>query len=65
MSPTDQLVLQQMVPSSARFTLLLVERLRLAAPSILKELNLFKVAIEELDRSMIFIASSTKQIQNQ
>ena len=51
MSPTDQLVLQQMVPSSARFTLLLVERLRLAAPSILKELNLFKVAIEDLDRS--------------
>ena len=53
MSPTDQLVLQQMVPSSARFTLLLVERLRLAAPSILKELNLFKVAIEDLDRSKI------------
>ena len=53
MSPTDQLVLQQMVPSSARFTLLLVERLRLAAPSILKELNLFKVAIEDLDRSMM------------
>ena len=51
MSPTDQLVLQQMVPSSARSTLLLVERLRLAAPSILKELNLFKVAIEDLDRS--------------
>ena len=51
MSPTDQLVLQQMVPSSARFTLLLVERLRLAAPSILKELNLFKVGIEDLDRS--------------
>ena len=53
MSPTDQLVLQQMVPSSARFTLLLVERLRLAAPSIMKELNLFKVAIEDLDRSMM------------
>ena len=53
MSPTDQLVLQQMVPFSARFTLLLLERLRLAAPSILKELNLFKVAIEDLDRSKI------------
>ena len=51
MSPTDQLVLQQMVPSSARFTLLLVEKLRLAAPGILKELNIFKVAIEDLDRS--------------
>ena len=52
-SSTTMLVPQQMVPSTARLTFLLVERLRLAAPKIFLGLDLNKVAIDGLNRSQM------------
>ena len=51
--PTTMLVPQQMVPSSAGLTFLLVEDVRLAAPKIFLELNLNKVAIAGLNRAQM------------
>ena len=52
-TPTTMLVPQQMVPSSAGLTFLLVEDVRLAAPKIFLELDLNKVAIAGLDRAQM------------
>ena len=51
--PTTMLVPQQMVPSSAGLTFLLVEEMRQAAPKIFLELNLNKVAIAGLNRAQM------------